>query len=183
MKREILYQRIGQKCGYPRLGDILAGRDSPENLPSDCLPWQGRKTLPRRRMKVTKSSKEGYINITHTMNKSYGIVMVDGKNLTVHRFVYETIYGLRDGDKLVNSCSNTLCVNPLHWRHINVSDEAAPEPPSEEPWTEEEVEQILDFYLIQHDTIDLRHPDIAMIPRDLLRKVLDYMGKGHLCPT
>lgn len=183
MKREILYNRIAKKGGFPPLADILSGFLSPTYLPDECMIWTGRKTVAARRMKIARSPKNGRINIVQTENKSYPLIMVEGRNVTVHRFVYDQIFGLKEGDKLSNSCSSTLCVNPKHWRHINAKVPVSHEAPIEEPWTEDEVEQILDLYLIQHETIDLHHPDIAQIPQDLLVKVLDNTGMKHKCPV
>lgn len=186
MRREILHKRIGEKA-HPSLTPLLNGEIGLEDLPSVCMIWKGRQTRENPRIKRFRSGPAFTPGLCHTMQRPFGMITVDKKTKVVHRYVYETVRGSLDDHKLANLCGNTLCVNPRHWKGPEViekqSFEDLPEPPEEEPWTEQEVEQLLDIYLVRYDTLDLNHPDIAPIPRPLLRTVLDHMGKNHLWPT
>lgn len=64
----------------------------------------------------------------------YGRVFVAGKIEYAHRYVFLELVGdIAPGQKLYNTCSNRLCVNPEHWStdrpiHNDISHYQRPKP-------------------------------------------------------
>lgn len=75
-------------------------------------------TLPSRfSSKIEPDTKSSCLLWTGAISESgYGLYTASrGKTVYAHRYLYELTTGpLHPGDRLVRSCDNRLCVNPLH---------------------------------------------------------------------
>lgn len=179
MKPETWHRRIGSKS-HPAIEDLLNGEITIDDLPVDCMPWQGKRTKEGQRVQKFRSGPDASIGFSYSMYRAYGIAIHQGHQILVHRWIYEQVFGPLGDLKLENHCSNTTCVNPKHWvvqgRAQEVEDEED-EPLPDQPWTEDEVEQVLDIFFMYHEDIDLSHPDIAQIPTYMLRPALERRDK------
>lgn len=95
------------------LGRIKA-RIRPDNRAgkSGCLLWKG----------AIRSDEWGFYE--------YGIASVNGKRVPVHRILWEEANGPLGTRVLRNTCGNTLCVAPAHWKsttHWHAKDETQTE--------------------------------------------------------
>lgn len=51
---------------------------------------------------------------------TYGITQLHNARQPVHRVIWTWLVGpLPDRGQLVNTCGNTLCVNPAHWESVD----------------------------------------------------------------
>jgi hypothetical protein len=181
MNYDIFIERIGGKSD-PLLIDLLRNHIRYDDLPDQCMVWTGRKSTEGVVLKKYRSGRDFLPNYYQGRTKSYAMIVRDHKLIMLHRFIYEHCFGPLGETKIFNSCSNTLCLNPRHWHRMDRSATKKDtydllEPPEEEPWTEEEVEQLIDIYLRHNDEVDLTHPDIAQIPVEMLQPILERRNK------
>lgn len=188
MKLETLARRIAQKTDTPELEKLLLeGGD----IPTKCMPWTGATIRPAGGDFRLKMGRD-YNNVAvpaMVMDRPYGKIRWQGKIMMVHRLVFQLIikpdfeYYMRD------QCGNSLCVNPMHWEIIPLSSNPpAPPPPEviEETWTEQEVEEMLDYLLFKNEVKSwddiISHEAMEGAPPEMLEAQLAKWWKAHLLP-
>jgi len=194
MRRETLFKRLAEKTNYPLLEKILLGEVPHEDLTMDCLPWTGAKMArtSNGRVKSINCRKQG-LRVTQVFNeRQYGVINWQKKQTPVHRVLFLLLYKPSYEFKMANHCGTPLCVNPLHFEIREVTGEHKPPPISEippmpdldDPWSPEEVEEIVEMLLDQHtptcweDVIS--RPMMEGVPHDMVREYLTSINKGHL---
>lgn len=158
MNQTRLFARIATKAGiHPpiRLSQMMAGEIP---FPDHCLIWTG-------------AIKAGGLE-----RKGIDIVMVKPRakilgNQYLPRYLLEILHGPQK--RFFCTCKNTLCVNPAHWTYaeVYVAPSTLMITPTEQPWTYEEAEELVEMYLRNNRRpLDPTHALLQDIPPELLKR-------------
>lgn len=193
MKLEHYARRLAQKTGTPVLEDIILGKRPFTDLPHTCMPWTGRKTANGLQMRVKQErdyNRRAYRAIIP--DKPYGVIVVEGRRLSVHRYIFMLLIKPKYDFTLQNECGNTLCCNIVHWTTRGEPGPASGEVPEgfyydpDEPWKQCEVNDLLDQALGKytftswHELIET--PLLEDCPHDMLVTGLTKFRKKNLLP-
>ncbi|KIX16300.1 hypothetical protein [Paracoccus sp. 228] len=192
MKLEHYARRLAQKTGTPVLEDIILGKKSLKDLPETCMPWTGRKTAAEPRIRVKKlRDYNGRPYMQRSLDRPYGIITVEGRRLSVHRYVFMLLIKPNYAFTLWNQCGNTLCCNPSHWT-IHGEIETPEDLPEgfyydpDEPWTQREVNDLLDQALAKYIFYSwqelIENPLLEDCPHDMLMEGLTEFRRRELLP-
>lgn len=193
MKLNTLAKRLAEKTATPILEQVILGEAPITALPSECMIWSGRRTIPsRKRVNQLRRSPEGFLYPVNRVLIPYGVVKYQTKTWLVHRLITNLVQNI-EGDFLMEClCERELCVNPLHWHAKPVkskdpeTDEITDLQPPEfsDDWTVAEVNEVLETYLDRYTPRDWRDieaaPMLMDVPRTMLREALIRFNKEHL---
>lgn len=151
-----------------------------------CWPWQGAKT---KKQLVKKLHRDRGMRPFYApaMTQSYGIVKYKGKNIVVHKLVYEFLaarFLQLTNYRLMNECRDTTCCNPRHWRLIDHSPPSTPfEMPQED--TFEVCLEMLESTLCKitpNNFSEVRnYPLLLDFTDEMIQEALIKIRKPHLC--
>lgn len=184
MRFELFAQRLAERCDTPELAPVLLGEASPETLPTSCMIWTGarRGGLEKPRIRSLRRTP------TMVRDHPYGVVRWKGKEVRVHRLIFQLITRPDYEYRLSSRCGVALCVNPLHWEVHRIDQRVGgasfQEPDFDEDWTLKDVEQLLEIAFTHHDLRTredvLNCPTLLDVPRDLLDEGLKLIRKDHM---
>lgn len=193
MKLEQYARRLAKKTGTPVLEEIILGKRTMKDLPAECMPWTGRKTISNSRLrpKIERDhNKRPYKTLVP--ETPYGLIIVEGKRLLVHRYIFVLLKKPFYEFTMRNHCGNTLCCNPMHWL---VHGEPEPVPfPHEEAflaaleadWTQSDVNWTIDQALAKYSLTSwedvINNVMLEECPHDMLVVGLKEYRRPGLLP-
>lgn len=194
MKLEHYAKRLAAKTGTPVLEDIILKKRPVTDLPAECMPWTGRKSVPAPRTAIKIERDRGNQPYrAPVVQYPYGIIVVGGRRLYVHRYIYMLINEPRVEFRMENECGNTLCCNMMHWtikveeaQEVEVPHLDAFEAALTADWKMGDVNALLDQALSSYRLTSwedvIANVLLEDCPHDMLVQALQEFRKPELLP-
>lgn len=202
MRLEIIAKRISDKTDCPEIYEIILGKTDKSTLPDKCLVWTGKR---RRQKPIIRMHRDWNMMpfMAPSVQPPRAIMRHNKKDVYVHRFLIELINQPSGHFIATSGCGTAFCVNPNHWLVSPAPGTAFPpeDDPNEgrggraatdaegqkdanefveDPWPEDEVERMIDYYLcVNNSQLDPNHDLLVDIPLVQLKRVAEKMGQGH----
>lgn len=191
MRLELLAKRLAEKTNTPVLEQVVLGEKPKSDLPDECMIWTGACNNSGEPRVRTRRDSQGQPFPEVVVPKPYGVIRREGKKIQVHRLLATLIDAPEFEFRMVSVCQIPGCVNPKHWKIVarfQSEDDELPDFDAfgEEPWSLEEVSELLEILLTEQDPRSWQDVTGAILmedaPHDLIQEALRNLSKEHLLP-